>query len=238
MEHIDLKAYIGKLLKNWLIILLCCIIGVSSAFIYSECFATDMYMSKIKMSVKSSDWNSAVSATSIETTLMLVEGCLIVLEDDVTAEAVAEVLEQETGEEYSVGFIKGSVSFSQIGESNFIEVSARTTDPELSALICNAIAAKAPEIIVGSIANIQVNTLDDAKISEAPYSPNTMKNVILGFIISFVLVCLVIFLMLYFDKTISDENKIKERYDISILGVVPNFEAETQKKGKMVSYLK
>ena len=98
MESIDLKVFFNKLLKNWLIIVLCCVIGASSAFIYSEFFATPMYMSKIKMSVKSSDWESGVSISGIETTLKLVENCLVVLEDDITAELVVDVLEEETGE--------------------------------------------------------------------------------------------------------------------------------------------
>ena len=238
MEYIDLKVYFNKLIKNWLIIALCCIIGASSAFIYSEFFATPMYKSQIKMSVKSSEWESTVSLSGIETTLKLVENCLVVLEDDVTAEAVAEVLEEETGDEYSVGFIKGAVSYTQIGESNFIEISAKTTDPELSALICNAIAAKAPGIIVDAVANIQMTPLDDAKVVYTPYSPNTTRNVLLGFVVALVLVCLVFFLIVFFDNTISDEEKIKERYQLSVLGVIPNNEAVNIKKGKYVGLAK
>ena len=43
METIDLRDYFGRLLKNWLIIALCCVIGISFAFIYSE-FLTRKYM--------------------------------------------------------------------------------------------------------------------------------------------------------------------------------------------------
>ncbi len=230
MESIDLKVFFNKLLKNWLIIVLCCVIGASSAFIYSEYFATPMYMSKIKMSVKSSDWESGVSISGIETTLKLVENCLVVLEDDITAELVVDVLEQETGEKYSTGFVKGAVSYSQIGESNFIQVTAKTADPELSALICNAVAAKAPQVIVDSVANIQIDTLDNAKVVYSPYSPNTSKNIAIGGILGVVLVCVVLFLIVLFDNTVSDEAKIRERYDISVLGVIPNNEGGVKKK--------
>ena len=230
MESIDLKVYFNKLLKNWLIIVLCCVIGASSAFIYSEFIATPMYMSNIKMSVKSSDWESGVSISGIETTLKLVENCLVVLEDDITAELVVDVLEQETGKKYSTGFVKGAVSYSQIGESNFIQVTAKTADPELSALICNAVAAKAPQVIVDSVANIQVDTLDNAKVVYSPYSPNTQKNIAIGGILGVVLVCLVLFLIVLFDNTVSDESKIRERYDISVLGVIPNNDGDMKKR--------
>ena len=103
-----------------------------------------------------------------------------------------------------------------------------------SAVICNAVIAIAPEMIVQYVANIPVVPVDDAKINYNPISPNTSKNVVMGFLVAFVLICGVIFLIVYFDKTVNDEEKLKEKYDLSILGVVPN----VNEISKKYSYLK
>ncbi len=230
MDYIDLKQYVSKLLKNWVIIALCSIIGMVAAFIYSEFLATPIYSSSVKIGLFNSDWSSDVSVNDIETTLKLIENCIVVLEDDTMAEAVIEVVKEETGKKYSVAQVKSALSYSQIGESQWLKVQAKTTDPELSALLCNALIARAPEIIVNSVANIQMKSLGEAKVNNTPISPNTTKNVIVGFLVAFVGICLVIFMLVFFDNTVSNEDALKERFDISILGVIPYVEYGNKQK--------
>ena len=232
MDYIDLKLYISKLMKNWLIIALCSIIGMTAAFIYSEFFATPVYSSSVKVGVFNSDWSTDVSANDIETTLKLIENCLVVLEDDVMAEEIIEVVKQETGKTYSVGQVKSALSYTQIGDSQWLRVQAKTTDPELSALLCNALIARAPEVIVESVANIQMRSLGEAKVNKAPVSPNTPKNVLVGFMVAFVGICLIIFLFVFFDNTVGSEEVLKERYDIAVLGVVPYVNPHQKNKTK------
>ncbi len=229
MEYIDLKAYAAKLLKNWVIIALCCVIGMSVAFIYSEFMATRMYQSSVKMSVRESDWSQGVTTGGLTVAGEMVENCMVVLQEEVMFEKVASTVNEELGSNYMPSQIKRWVSYSRVGESVFFSVNVKTPDPELSAVICNAVIAIAPDFIVNYVANIPVIPLDDAKINYNPVSPNTSKNVIMGFLAALILVCMVIFLAVYFDNTVSDEEKLKEKYDLAILGVVPNVNASSRR---------
>ena len=101
MEYIDLKEYIEKLLKNWLIIVLCCVIGASAAFIYSEFFSTRMYQSSIKMSVRESDWSQGITSGGVQVAEKMIENCFVVLEDYVMFEKVAKIVNQEMDADYS-----------------------------------------------------------------------------------------------------------------------------------------
>ena len=221
MEYIDLKVYLSKLLKNWIVIVLCCVIGASAAFIYSEFFATRLYASSVKMSVRESDWTQGITSGGIQVANEMIENCFVVLEDDVTFESVAETVNGELGTNYSPGAIKSWTSYSRVGDSVFFTVTVKTTDPELSALVCNSIIAIAPDLIVNYVANIPVVAVSDAKVNYNPVSPNVGRNVALGFLVALVLICGVIFLAVYFDNTVSDEDILKERFDLSVIGVVP-----------------
>ena len=234
MEYIDLKAYFDKLIKNWMVIVLCCIIGASAAFVYSEFFATRMYQSSVKLSVRETDWSQGVTSGGVQLAGEMVDNCFVVLEDDVMFERVAKLVNQEVGVNYSAKKIKSWVSYSRVEESVFFVVNVRTPDPELSAVICNAVVAIAPEIIVEYVANIPVIPVDDAKINYNPVSPNTYRNVFFGLLAGIVLSCGALFLIVYFDNTVNDEEKLKERYDVSVLGVVP----DVNKPSKKYAYIK
>ena len=229
MEYIDLKSYFSKLLKNWVIILLCGIIGASSAFIYSKFIATPMYASSAKMNIYDVT-QSGASLTTVQVTYEMLENSLVVLKDDITFEAVAEIVNGEMGTNYTASQISRYVSYVRVGETFFFTVKVVTPDPELSAVICNAVIAIAPEIVVDYVANIPLLALNDAKVNYTPVSPNTSKNVILGLLIGLVLVCGVFFLIVYFDRTVSDEEKFKEKYNVPILGVIPNMNGIAPKR--------
>lgn len=232
MDYIDLKLYVSKLMKNWIIIALCSIIGIAVAFIYSEFFATPIYASSVKIGVFNSGSGENVTANDIETSLKLIENCIVVLEDDIMAEAVVETINQQQGEEISIAQVKNAFSFSQIGESQYLRVTAKTGDPALSARLCNALAARVSEVIVDNVANVQIRNLGGAKENNVPVSPNTLKNVIIGFLVAFVGICLVIFLFVFFDKTVSSEEMLKEKFDLTVLGVVPYVIPQQKAKAK------
>ena len=52
---------------------------------------------------------------------------------------------------------------------------------------------------------------------------------VLGLLLALVLVCGVIFLVVFFDNTVSDVEKLRERYDLSVLGTIPNINTYAKK---------
>ncbi len=223
MEHIDLKDYLKRLLDNWFIIVLCCIVGGVSAFVYSKFVATPVYSSTVKIGVYNSDWSNKNSTISeIQASLGLIETCTVVLRDDVTAEAVSQSLEESADIDISAKSVKSAVTISQIDDSQWLQVEARADDPQLAAAICNAVAANAPKLIAESVANIEIKRLGEAKVNNTPVSPNTTRNVIIVFLATLLLACFVVFLFEFFDNTIRDESKLMDKYGLGILGVVPD----------------
>lgn len=228
MEYFDIKAYLAKLAKNWLIIVLCGIIGLSGAFVYSEFVATPVYESKAKVSYYDSVAGS-LSVSTLQTAYEMIENSLVVLNDNVTYKKVAEIVNEELGTDYSPKELGKYISYAREGDTFFLKIIVRTPDPELSAIICNAVLAIAPEIIIEYVANIPVVPLDNASVNYTPVSPNTMKNMVLGLMLALILVCGAIFLFVFFDNTVSDVERLKEKYDLSVLGTIPNISTYAKK---------
>ncbi len=228
MENFDIKTYLSKLLKNWVIIVLCGIIGLSGAFIYSEFVATPLYESKAKVSYFDSV-SGSLSTSTLNTTYEMIENSLVVLNDNITFSKVAEIVNEQLGTDYTSAQVGRWVSYAREGDTFFLKIIVRTPDPELSAVICNAVLALAPDLINEYVANIPVIPLDNAHVNYDPVSPNTMKNMVLGLLLALVLVCGVIFLVVFFDNTVSDVEKLRERYDLSVLGTIPNISVYAKK---------
>ncbi|MBE6671828.1 MAG: hypothetical protein E7593_06460, partial [Ruminococcaceae bacterium] len=109
MEYIDLKDYLRRLMNNWLIIVLCCVVGGVAAFIYSNFMVAPVYSSSVKIGVYNSDWSNKKSSMSdIQASLGLIETCTVVLEDDVTAETISQALKEEADVNVSPGKIKSA----------------------------------------------------------------------------------------------------------------------------------
>jgi capsular polysaccharide biosynthesis protein len=228
MENFDIKTYLSKLLKNWVIIVLCGIIGLSGAFIYSEFVATPLYESKAKVSYFDSV-SGSLSTSTLNSTYEMIENSLVVLNDNITFSKVAEIVNEQLGTDYTSAQVGRWVSYAREGDTFFLKIIVRTPDPELSAVICNAVLALAPDLINEYVANIPVIPLDNAHVNYDPVSPNTMKNMVLGLLLALVLVCGVIFLVVFFDNTVSDVEKLRERYDLSVLGTIPNISVYAKK---------
>lgn len=226
MENVDLKAFAAKLLQNWIIIILCCIVGAAATFVYSEYIATPMYSSSVKIHVYNSDWSekATISQSDISASELLLNTYIYVLRDDYALEKIVDLLQQNGHGTYSSGYIRSVTRFSQIANSQLLQVSAVTESPKLSAVICNGIAAVAPDVIEEIVPKSQIKVIGEAKVNNAQVTPDTRQNVVLGVLISLLIVVGIIFLIFILDNTVSDEKEFQSRYSIPVLGNIPNFD--------------
>ena len=65
-----------------------------------------------------------------------------------------------------------------------------------------------------------------------PSSPSTSKNTVIGLLVGLVLAVIVNLLRELLDTRIKNEEDLSRRYDIPILGVIPDFSGNSRKKRK------
>ena len=80
-----------------------------------------------------------------------------------------------------------------------------------------------------------VNVVDYANLPENPISPNTIKNIIIGGLIGFVLVVAILVISFLMDDTIKTPDDVELYLGLSVLASIPyddTMEENTGKKGR------
>lgn len=115
--------------------------------------------------------------------------------------------------------------------SLFIDIKVKYSDAATAIIVANSIANLAPEYIQSMISNSYVLPADKC-ISAYLTSPLTVRNSILtGLIAAFAMIVIFI-LIAATDNTIKSEEDITKRYNVAVLGVVPDFETKSSKGAK------
>ena len=121
---------------------------------------------------------------------------------------------------------------SAVNETALLQISAITPDPNLSKAVCDAIQTVAPQKVQAVMLGIGTITVVDRAERGDRMPANTMRNGLLGGIIGFALSYGIFLINHLLDNTIKDEKDLKTRFNVNVLGVVPNFSPNVDKRGR------
>ena len=77
-----------------------------------------------------------------------------------------------------------------------------------------------------------VSVIDEATTPTSPTSPNKTLNTIIGVVLGAILGVLIIFTIELFDTRIKSEDDLVTKFELPILGVIPDLESSISKGGK------
>jgi len=114
-----------------------------------------------------------------------------------------------------------------LGDTEVLKIVASDPNPEMAALIANAVAqalsGKVQKFL--NVKNIQV--LDPAVPSSIPINNNIFLNVILAGILGLIITIAIIFVREYLDDTIRNSDEIESYLKLPILGLIPAVTLQT-----------
>jgi tyrosine-protein kinase Etk/Wzc len=92
--------------------------------------------------------------------------------------------------------------------------------------------------IVASSSTGNVEIIDRAQVPGVPIKPNKKKNLALGLILGLMLGVGLTFLLDYLDRTIKDEDDVREKLGLPVVGTIPRIkEAEGNEERQLVTQL-
>ncbi|MBR5524800.1 MAG: hypothetical protein IKU51_06010 [Clostridia bacterium] len=239
MQEISLALLWDLLFTNIKKIAIVTVAVAALAALLTGLFVPDTYASQCTMYVMNISTDAAGNTSGISTTGLaaaqqMISEYVTILRSNSVLEEVSQKLKRN-GYDYSVVEIRSALDMQAVNNTAMLQITATTQDPYLSNEICNALMDSAPEKVTTVMLGLgSVSPVDRAQVGKK-VGPNVVRIGILSAMVT-LLVSYAFFLLLRLaDNTIKDERELKERFNINVLGAIPNMRPnepkQTKKKG-------
>jgi capsular polysaccharide biosynthesis protein len=250
--ELDLREIFSILLKRIWIIIAASVIGFASAYVISKFIISPLYTSSVSLYVNNTNdaqVTNAVNINDINASQKLVNTYIVILQDDeVLTDLLNELLDiygSDLLSSYFSGLFGGNASvetrslrdvitMSAVNNTEVLRVEAETKNAELSATICTLMTQIAPDTLMRVVKAGSVEVIGKAKPADEPSSPRVLLNSLIGLIAGMAFAVIGVMLVHVLDNTVKDEEGLKKRFNIPVLGEIPDF--NTHHKGGYTHY--
>ncbi len=244
MNEFSIYHIFRLLVKNFLVILLCAVLLGVGAFCYCEFHLEERFAATGSVVVTNGGLidndtqnnqlagGDKVNNSDIVASINLLSTVKEILETNDIYKQLSEKLDGK----YSYGQLKSFASITKRDDySLFIDVKFEMNDKLEVAKITNMFLELTPEYISESLPNTRTRIY--ACDGAGKTYPRTLSTTALAMFVGALVAFVVVYIISLFNTTIISEEEFKERYNIPVLGDIPDF--ATAKSGKYAkSYYK
>jgi capsular polysaccharide biosynthesis protein len=239
---IDIKALLEALWNSKFCIAAITVIFGAVAYLYSYYFITPVYTANTSLYIMNTRLSAedSIDVSDITVSQLLINTYTIVLKSDVVMDNISQRLLEKYGAEKMVKYfdvradedgklyippkeLSSMLSLSTIDDTEILNLSATTPEPELSMDICNYLVDIAPDSVMEYVGVSYINPVGRAKLPTAPSAPNVKRNTFFGAIAGFVLVCALVVLRELINNAVRDAETISRVFDMPVLGEIPKY---------------
>jgi len=217
--EIDVLSLLRTIWRKKFLILLTAILTTGLAFVYSAFLVTPQYDSTTRLYVvnQSSDNGAVITTQDLQAGSFLVKDYKeIILSQD--------VLQNVTTTLGLTGGIKDKITVTIPTDTRILSISVRDSDPNQAATIANTLRDEAAKKIIEVTKVSDVTTLEAALPAENPSTPQTKRNLVLGFVVGAFLATALVLVLEVLDDRVKRPQDIEESLGMTLLGVVPQAE--------------
>ena len=251
-QEINLAEIFFLLLSRIKFIIILTVLGGGALFCYAKFWLPVQYTSSVSIYVKNNDEagvQGGVTASDLTAAKSLASTYIVILDDDVMYDKVSEMLllaygadqmknfftikKDDNGKEYiPASQIRSKVSASAVNNTEVVKISAVTTDPQLSADICNDIAEYAKTLLIQVTHAGSVETIGSAKVPTSASGPSVKRYTVIGALIGMVIAVAVVIIGKLLDNCINSAEDIKQKFGIPVLGEIPDLDIDNKEASK------
>jgi len=219
----ELKQLMQILLKRMWIIFIIVFLSTAAAAIYSKYYLTPVYEATNKLIVNKLDIDSAgnatVNASDINTNILLINSYKEIINSETI---MSKVLEQNPSLDLTTSDLKSRLQIITMQNSQIVTLKVVDGSYERAVTIVNAIAQVFKEEIPSIMKVNNVTVLDTAKIHDkgVKIGPATKLNMVIAFVLSFLISAGAMILMEYLDDSIRSEFEVRHLLELNTLGVI------------------
>ncbi len=251
-DEINVKDLVGIFLPKLWVIVLCAVILSIILGAYAMFFKPDTYTSKGTVIV-SRDKSYSLTTSDMELASRVIENLkvvvygrnflLIIAEDIADEEPVKALGEMST--DRLAKYLKSAITLTQNGNTMTFEVSATTSNPNLSRVIADSIISHIATndesdesdesnalkgvIKTPAFNSVRMDSIEDPQV-QPKNSKGVVSNIIIGFLVGALLSMVVVYIIAAFDVVIHDRKKLEDNFDIPVIGVIPRYDVREDNK--------
>ncbi|HFU4233403.1 TPA: YveK family protein [Streptococcus suis] len=214
--EIDVLALLRTIWRKKFLILLTAILTTGLAFAYSAFLATPQYDSTTRLYVvnQSGDNGAVITNQDLQAGSFLVKDYKeIILSQD--------VLKNVTTTLGITDDIKEKITVNIPVDTRILSITVRDSDPNQAATIANTLRDEAAKKIIEVTKVSDVTTLEAALPAENPSTPQTKRNLVLGFVAGAFIATALVLVLEVLDDRVKRPQDIEEGLGMTLLGVVP-----------------
>ena len=218
--EVDVLALLRRAWQRKFFILFISLIGSGIALGVSLFLITPKYTSTTQIYVvaRSDDRDSNLTAQDLQAGQYLTND----YREIITSKAVlAKVIDAEKLN-LTTDQLRARISVAIPTDTRVISISYTDTDNKKASQITNTIRKEAAAQIKDVTKAQDISVIESAEPSDKPSSPNTRRNIIIGFAAGFVVAVVIVTLTGIFDDRIRRQEDIEEILQLTVLGIVPN----------------
>lgn len=227
-DTIDLLELALGLLEHWKLIAVTAVTGAVLMALYTFFLVTPMYKATATIYVVSRN-DSVLNFSDLQVGSELTSDYIKVFEMWEVHEKVISNLDLD----YTYTNMASMLSVTNTSDTRMLDITVTNPDPEEAAAIANEYADVGAKYISEKIKTDEPTLMSSARVPENPFSPNKAKNILLGFVVGFVLACGVVVVRILLDDTYKTAEDIRKYAGLVVLASVPMAE-NAQPKEKNV----
>lgn len=227
-DTIDLLELALGLLEHWKLIAVTAVTGAVLMALYTFFLVTPMYKATATIYVVSRN-DSVLNFSDLQVGSELTSDYIKVFEMWEVHEKVISNLDLD----YTYTNMASMLSVTNTSDTRMLDITVTNPDPEEAAAIANEYADVGAKYISEKMKTDEPTLMSSARVPENPFSPNKAKNILLGFVVGFVLACGVVVVRILLDDTYKTAEDIRKYAGLVVLASVPMAE-NAQPKEKNV----
>lgn len=215
--EIDLIELIYVLRKNIVVIIIAALIGTGLFGAYSFLIAKPVYESTAKLYILSQS-TSLTSFADIQISNSLAKD----YEEMIFSRPVVMQVAKNLNLDYEYEELKEMVSIENPIDTRCLNITCQSTDVQEAADIANEFATVAKRQISDIMDTDEPSLYEGAIAETEPIKPEKLKNMIIGFLLGFIIACAIIIIRYLLNDSIKSEEDIEKFLGLNTLAAIPN----------------
>jgi len=240
----NVQKILFAVLRRWKLLVVFALIGVLLGYFYTSHFTTLTYTSNVKFlayavdanddlgeisqtassSSKSADYVRTSNTSKMNYAMKMLPTYVEIMKTNEFMTKVTNALNKKQNSNYSVGTIKNSIKVELVEETAIFTISVTTTNAELSYNIAQQLETSVPQMMKQTNSSLVHASVQDKAVKAASAgSLGYPKKCAIGAIIGIVIAAAYVILRTLFDVRIKSSDELSDKYNIPVLGSIPNF---------------